>query len=272
MIELLKSYKPHYKILSIYDHEVHPQNISRNHLSEGCYAAWFIRKGRVVIESAASSIKATSGDWVFCDPFIQRSHHFSNGSHIISIRFTVHWQNFSHFPPLKPPQMVRLDSNNLLLSATQELLSVCHEVTNLSEDARLQARFMNWMAIWHQIQNRSFPAKSLPPSIQKLIEGLSQQLTSRVLNYDRLSSISGLSRSQIDKSMLLTLGVTPRQWNERHCLVHIEAALANPAASIKEIAGKFGFSDTSHFTKWFKKMTGLLPRQYQSHAEVGHKA
>ena len=42
-----------------------------------------------------------------------------------------------------------------------------------------------------------------------------------------------------------------------------EFLVLNPQMEIRQVAGKIGFSDTSHFIAMFKKMTGLTPLEFR---------
>ena len=39
--------------------------------------------------------------------------------------------------------------------------------------------------------------------------------------------------------------------------------LSNPALSVKEVGYKLGFEQATYFTKYFKKATGITPKEFQ---------
>ena len=51
-------------------------------------------------------------------------------------------------------------------------------------------------------------------------------------------------------------------WREMR-LQHLRWRLLNTTRSIAEIAFECGFSDSSHFSRWFKKKYGAPPRRYR---------
>jgi AraC-like DNA-binding protein len=58
--------------------------------------------------------------------------------------------------------------------------------------------------------------------------------------------------------------LTPRQWCERQSLTSAAKWLQDGRFSIKEIAARLRFTDSSHFAKWFRRHLGKSPTDYQA--------
>lgn len=58
-------------------------------------------------------------------------------------------------------------------------------------------------------------------------------------------------------------GKTISDWITQKTIIEAKILLQNDALSIKEIAYKLNFSETSHFSNYFKKQVGLSPNQFR---------
>ncbi len=61
-----------------------------------------------------------------------------------------------------------------------------------------------------------------------------------------------------------SLGVSPHHYVLRECIYEAQKRLAGDRMSISQVAFSLGFSDQSHFSQTFRKMTGTTPKRYQS--------
>ncbi len=57
--------------------------------------------------------------------------------------------------------------------------------------------------------------------------------------------------------------VTPKQLIDEQLLQQLKVALQSSDHSIKEIAFDYGFASQSHFTKFFRKQTGMTPSEFK---------
>lgn len=89
----------------------------------------------------------------------------------------------------------------------------------------------------------------------------------RPLNLKRLSSVSELSASQLERDFRRLLRASPRRYQQK---VRIEHALIllQRNQSIAAIAHSCGFSDHSAFTRRFKELTGISPKRYRDRIVV----
>lgn len=83
------------------------------------------------------------------------------------------------------------------------------------------------------------------------------------ISLDDLSRISGLNKYTLLRSLTRQRGVTPYQYLETIRIGYAKKLLEQGVTPI-EAAGQSGFSDQSHFSKYFKNFIGLTPRQYQN--------
>jgi AraC-like DNA-binding protein len=83
------------------------------------------------------------------------------------------------------------------------------------------------------------------------------------LRTDVLSSYFGISVTYLGKYFKKHTSETIQQYTANHRLKLIEARLKFSDLRINEIAGEFGFTDESHFNKFFRKQRGISPSAYR---------
>jgi AraC-like DNA-binding protein len=85
-----------------------------------------------------------------------------------------------------------------------------------------------------------------------------------------LSSLSGLSGYHLIRVFRADTGLPPHAYLEQ-IRVNRARLLLRTGAAIAEVALSTGFNDQSHFSRHFKKMTGVTPGQYQKTAMISKK-
>ena len=78
--------------------------------------------------------------------------------------------------------------------------------------------------------------------------------------YSGRLSITPRYLSQITKAIS---GRTPKELIDDYLIKEVETQLLSGELSLKQIASKYGFSSQAHFSKFFKKQTGLSPSDYR---------
>jgi AraC family transcriptional regulator len=81
---------------------------------------------------------------------------------------------------------------------------------------------------------------------------------------DKLADRASLSPHYFSMLFKHSLGVSPHQYVLRECICEAQKRLAGDRLSISQVALSLGFSDQSHFSQTFRKMTGTTPKRYQS--------
>ena len=86
----------------------------------------------------------------------------------------------------------------------------------------------------------------------------------------RMAEGKKMSRQHLRRQFLQSLGESPKEWIETQ---RLEAAirLLRAGKSVKEVAIELGFSNSSHFGRFFLRKTGYSPRQFQKMFPQGYK-
>lgn len=83
------------------------------------------------------------------------------------------------------------------------------------------------------------------------------------LRIDMMAEKLGYSRSYLCRLFRSVFGVSPRKYLSNVTLHRARLELLNPNQSMDRIAEKLGFRDGAHFSKQFKRWTGLSPSEYR---------
>ncbi|MCR2032660.1 AraC family transcriptional regulator [Anaerofustis stercorihominis] len=95
------------------------------------------------------------------------------------------------------------------------------------------------------------------------IENYIKENYDKIISLDILSEISGFNKYSVIRSFTKIKGITPYRYIET-IRINKSKELLKFNNDIVEVALKLGFTDQSHFTKTFKKLTGLTPGEYKN--------
>jgi transcriptional regulator GlxA family with amidase domain len=87
---------------------------------------------------------------------------------------------------------------------------------------------------------------------------LRQQLPLR-----KLATSVDLSPTRLSSLFKSELGIPPIRFLRRLRMRDAEILLATTFMSIKEVMGRVGFNDESHFVRDFKRINGMTPTQFR---------
>ena len=112
-----------------------------------------------------------------------------------------------------------------------------------------------------------------PEEILAARSGLSRRALRRALDFidahlcerftlEELAKAAGVSRYHFARQFRISTGRSPMMYQRHVRLERGKQMLARGDRSICDIAATLGFCDQSHFTRSFRRMMGLAPRDY----------
>ena len=152
----------------------------------------------------------------------------------------------------------------------QLLLRLRHELQSPSGPGRLLHQSLGLCIAIHMVTNfitsgkKPFAPKGKFSSSQlaTVIECLDASVK-KDIGLTELAGLLNLSPFHFSHLFRNTLGISPHKYY-LHLKIHrAMQAIQNRNSSLTGIAYDFGFSDQSHFSRTFKKIAGISPRQYQ---------
>jgi AraC family transcriptional regulator len=97
------------------------------------------------------------------------------------------------------------------------------------------------------------------------IKAMINDCLSERLTIDRLANEVGLSHFHFAKMFKLSLGESPAYFINRLRIEKVKQFLKT-RSTISEISASTGFSQQSHMTQQFKRMTGVTPAIYRTYS------
>ena len=83
------------------------------------------------------------------------------------------------------------------------------------------------------------------------------------ISIDDLAKVAGVSRFHFHRQFRKSLGVTPREYVLRARIERAKGLLTGSDLTVGEVSGAVGFSDQSHFSNIFRKLTAMTPRSFR---------
>lgn len=99
--------------------------------------------------------------------------------------------------------------------------------------------------------------------VRKIAEYLDRNYASPSLSLQQLADHFGISPSYVSRSFKEELGVSFSSYLTNLRMEQAKTLLCNPEYKTYAIATQVGYTDLPHFTKSFKKFTGLSPSDYR---------
>jgi len=114
-------------------------------------------------------------------------------------------------------------------------------------------------------QTGSHPSRGgLPPArLRRVFEYIDANLDVGV-RLNMLAREAGVSAFHFARLFKESTGNSPHQYLLQRRLDRAKTMLRQPAMSLAEISTSTGFADQSHFTKVFRRFTGVTPSEYRS--------
>ncbi len=138
-----------------------------------------------------------------------------------------------------------------------------------SERARKAAEFSLVSLLYRWFDHIDDSSASVHPVVRVKNEhveralALMTKLVREKLSSDDLAGMLGISEEYFIRLFRHNLGMSPFQYFTRLKIEAASAVLIDNQLTIGDVAYRFGFENPFHFTKVFKKCTGLSPREYR---------
>lgn len=107
----------------------------------------------------------------------------------------------------------------------------------------------------------------LPAKILRHVRDYIHTHLDQELSLDKIAEASGYSPYHFCRLFRQTVGVSPHQYVLQCRIAEARRLLAQPFASIGEVAYRVGFASQSHFNRHFRRIVGVTPSQYRRNAQ-----
>jgi AraC-like DNA-binding protein len=241
-------------------------------------SCWLMKAGEVELQSGRDAVTVRAGQWAFvASP--TRHQHFSRNAKILSLHFHLGWPDgeqlvernrtlileAKQFPELESTGRPIVDHVQKAFPRAKAFLPA--EPSRLDAYLAAQALLPLWMTAYLRALARLGCApRRLQVIDDRLLQGvaiLDHHNLAIPFRESELIRRIGLSRARFDALFIAAYGVTPRRYLEQRRLRAAEELLRNRSLRVKEVALGLGFRHVSHFSLWFKRLTGRSPSDFQ---------
>jgi len=237
-------------------------------------SAWLILQGYAKVRTASGLCSANAGQWLIAPPG-ERWQQTSTDCKILSICFVWQWIFGRELFPLERGMKLAsedvpgLKTLGLRLAKTKEQLfrGSGNDLPRLSgiieAHLKLQTDFTAWL-VQYSSAMRHLEVRpclmTLDPRVEEAVQILDRP-GKNLLRPAELSKQLGVSQSQMNRLFLRQLGTTVHGYCERQKLASARMFLGGSGLSVKETAFRLGFISPQHFSRWFRKRSGISPTQ-----------
>lgn len=150
-----------------------------------------------------------------------------------------------------------------LLSFAQLIAAECVDPDlhhDLYGDGLVLALFIDLLQL-----GRSRPAKRTALTERQLrrVTSFIEENCLRNIRLQELADLAELSQSYFSHAFKAATGLPPHQWHMKARMRKVEGMLARPDLPLTEIAAAAGFADQAHFTRTFRRLTGVTPAAWR---------
>jgi AraC family transcriptional regulator len=159
------------------------------------------------------------------------------------------------------------------------LLALDAELKKGGPGGRLLAESLGKVLAVHRLrhvdasgQAASHPERVLPEyKLRAVIAYIDAHLEAE-LSLDHLASMAHLSRYHFARLFKISTGLPPRQYVISRRVERAKELLCErDPLPLAKVATEVGFSDQSHFTRHFKRLVGITPRQFRQTARMDQR-
>ena len=118
------------------------------------------------------------------------------------------------------------------------------------------------MVSFHDVHRR-VQRHGLSPRQLELVTAVIVEKIAEPISVSALSSVVGLSRSYFSHAFRRSVGWTPHAHVVRLRLERAMMLMADTEAALTEVALAAGFADQSHFSRSFRRLTGVTPADWR---------
>lgn len=200
------------------------------------------------------------------------------GSHLLAragllngYRCTIHWENIASLRETWPAvtvtqELFELDRNRYTTSGGSAPLDMMLNLVKKEHDSTLAVSISEQFVCDRMrgaYDKQRIPLKLLVGANQpKLTEAaeLMESNLEELINLDDLASLVGISRRQLERLFKKYLGCVPRRYYLDLRLKKARQLLLQTGRSVSDIGIACGFVSASHFSKSYREMFGVSPR------------
>ncbi|MEO1764641.1 MAG: AraC family transcriptional regulator [Cyanobacteria bacterium J06629_18] len=115
--------------------------------------------------------------------------------------------------------------------------------------------------LYFKTQKNKVQGQLSADKLQQAIDYIQSNLAEEI-SLESIANELGISRYYFCRLFKKSMGISPYQYLIESRIERAKELLIQPDISITDVALKVGFYSQSHFTKYFKKVVGVTPKEF----------
>jgi AraC family transcriptional regulator len=166
-------------------------------------------------------------------------------------------------PRLRAQTDIRDGSLGSLMGLLENAAKSGDPYDNLYVDHLIYTFTLRLFSLGRDRQSTYIPQGALPAhKLRRVIERMNAELDTG-LDLKTIAAESGYSRNHFLRMFRAATAITPHQYFLRLRIEKAQSLMKNKSLRMIDIAESCGFTSQSQFSRVFKRLTGVMPRQYR---------
>lgn len=265
-----------YLVLEVIDDQSYPRNpgFQVMHWHEDLQFI-LVLQGSITIQTLSSTISIKEGQAVFINTKVLHHVKQEGHCHYYSFLFPAYFLQFytetkAFVRPILENDGISLVPFDPSIPWQKEILSCLWQLKELEEqktDFYCYEVLVKLSTIWlHLIKHLNLPVEQKKDPEQQRMQIMLHYIENHYmddLSLEALSASAHISKSECARCFRRCLNTTPIKYLHEYRLSKAADYLINTNMSMGDIALKLGYSSPSYFGYFFKKETGLSPKDYR---------
>lgn len=186
--------------------------------------------------------------------------------------WTIYWVHLDGHLAEQFVSMLQADESAELIFETPNLAEVLNEFEQLLACRHATYQFNNFVLasnILRKLFSYFIAQNQLPLSNEsnqinlQIIDGYLEENIDKQISLEQMAEVSGLSKFHFAKKFQKQTGVSPVRYFLESKIKHACELIDRTQLTIKEVSSRLGYDDPYYFSRLFKKIMGLSPKQYR---------
>jgi len=138
------------------------------------------------------------------------------------------------------------------------------EKQDILKNIRIKTEVLSLLClIFSKLQPDNVDKKQRSFRIEKALQAMHEHYADSTLDLKKIAKFAGLSHIHFGRIFKQELGETPMKYLNLYRIKKAEVLLKRSDIFIGEVGDRVGFADRLHFSRVFRKIKGISPRQYR---------